>query len=206
MASLLEESAEIARGTRRQDAFDSVVAFSALTNNDSSDVSQLLHTVCDKLTTPVVADMENFPLVVGRASVGEIARGITYLFSNAIASGFSNGEFEADLKKGNMSDAMVGKFSEVFQMRKVELASALRKSAQAISSAYLKDFDWSVRQIFGTNKLSNTRKAVLMLTLTVVQVSGKEVTRTFELDEKELNDMIEEFEKIAKSSRALIVP
>ena len=139
MASLLEESAEIARGTRRQDAFDSVVAFSALTNNDSSDVSQLLHTVCDNLTTPVVADMENFPLVVGRASVGEITRGITYFFSNAIASGFSNGEFEADLKKGNMSDAMVGKFSEVFQMRKVELASAWSMPAADPPTQYARD-------------------------------------------------------------------
>ena len=206
MTSLVQTDSENAQGTRRQKAFKGAMALGALTSNNTDEISLLLHTVCDKMTTPVVADMKNFPLVVGGAYAEEVVESVTYFFSNAVSSGFSSEELEADLKKGEMPEAMLERFSEVYQMRRGELETAAQKKSEEISYAYLKDFDWSIRQIFGTNKLSKTRKTVLLLTLTVAQVSGEEITRTFELDQTQLDNMIEEFEKIAKASRKLIVP
>ena len=118
---------ENAHGTRRQKAFNGATALGALTNNNADEVSRLLHTVCDKMTTPVVADMNNFPLVVGGAYSEEIVESVTYFFSNAVSNGLSSKELEADLKKGGMPERMVERFSEVFQMRKGELMNAAQK-------------------------------------------------------------------------------
>ena len=78
-------------------------------------------------------------------------------------------------------------------MRKHEIALSRSESVAKISEAFLKDFDWSLRVVMGSSDLSTTRKAILLLTLSLENPNGDVVNKTYEMDLDSLNDLAAEF-------------
>ena len=60
----------------------------------------------------------------------------------------------------------------------------------AASYATLKDFDWSLRLVLSSSKLSGLRQPLLMLKLDKVLPDGSTEERLIELDEAELDMLL----------------
>ena len=67
----------------------------------------------------------------------------------------------------DMNPKVAKEFINIYQMRKHEIALSRSESVAKISEAFLKDFDWSLRVVMGSSDLSTTRKAILLLTLSL---------------------------------------
>ena len=167
---------------------------------------QLFHTTCDTIVRPAIADLSPIPLFVGGTSLADVVSEIEHLIRSAVGGGVSDEQFKASLEAGNVPEKVLADFLVVYQSRKAELVASLLKSAVKVSAAYLKDFDWSIRMVLGTNKLSTTKKSVMLLTLTVADVQGNNHMRTYELDADGLKQVIETLEQVSASTRKLIVP
>ena len=65
-----------------------------------------------------------------------------------------------------------------------------QNSGLAASYATLKDFDWSLRLVLSSSKLSGLRQPLLMLKLDKILPDGTIEERLLELDESELNTLL----------------
>ena len=88
-------------------------------------------------------------------------------------------------------------------MRKHEIALSRSESVAKISEAFLKDFDWSLRVVMGSSDLSTTRKAILLLTLSLENPNGDVVNKTYEMDLDSLNDLLKKFDRVANATQKL---
>jgi hypothetical protein len=68
------------------------------------------------------------------------------------------------------------------------------------SYSYLKDFDWSIRLILSSDKISGLRKPVLLLKLESQTPNGKIQENTIELNTKELENLITSLKKAQEVS------
>jgi len=66
----------------------------------------------------------------------------------------------------------------------------MAQSGLAASYATLKDFDWSLRLVLSSSKLSGLRQPLLMLKLDKVLPDGSTEERLIELDEAELDMLL----------------
>ena len=60
----------------------------------------------------------------------------------------------------------------------------------------LKDFDWSVRLVLSSDKLSGLRRPLLLLKLDTIGADGIKVEKLIELNELELDDFIQKLKKV----------
>jgi len=70
----------------------------------------------------------------------------------------------------------------------------------SVAYSYLKDFDWSVRVVMSSDKLSGLRKPLLLLKLDTVNADGSKSEKLVELNESELD----EFLTTLKRAQALV--
>ena len=155
---------------------------------------------------PAVADLSPFPLFVGGSSIADVVSGVEHLLVSVVGGGISDEQFQTSLEKGAVPAQVATALMTVYHSRKVELIASLLQSTTKVSAAYLKDFDWSIRMVLGTNTLSTTRKAIMLLTLTIADVEGNDHMRTYELDAEGLKQVIDTLETVMAATRKLIVP
>lgn len=70
------------------------------------------------------------------------------------------------------------------------MAQSGGQAGLAASYATLKDFDWSLRLVLSSSKLSGLRQPLLMLKLDKVLPDGSTEERLIELDEAELDMLL----------------
>jgi hypothetical protein len=63
------------------------------------------------------------------------------------------------------------------------------------SYSHLKDFDWSLRLVLSSDKLSGLRRPLLMLKLDVVGADGDKQEKLVELSEAELDVLLAKLKK-----------
>jgi COMM domain len=63
------------------------------------------------------------------------------------------------------------------------------------SYAHLKDFDWSLRLVLSSDKLSGLRRPLLMIKLDIVDADGAKQERLVELSEAELEILLTKLKK-----------
>lgn len=63
------------------------------------------------------------------------------------------------------------------------------------SYSHLKDFDWSLRLVLSSDKLSGLRRPLLMLKLDVVGADGVKQEKLLELSEAELDVLLAKLKK-----------
>jgi hypothetical protein len=63
------------------------------------------------------------------------------------------------------------------------------------SYSHLKDFDWSLRLVLSSDKLSGLRRPLLMLKLDVVGADGVKQEKLVELSEAELDVLLAKLKK-----------
>lgn len=64
------------------------------------------------------------------------------------------------------------------------------------SYAHLCDFDWSVRLVLSSDKLSGLRKPLLLLKLDTVAADGSKSEKLVELNEEELDAFMASLKKV----------
>lgn len=64
------------------------------------------------------------------------------------------------------------------------------------SYAHLCDFDWSVRLVLSSDKLSGLRKPLLLLKLDTVAADGSKSEKLVELNEEELDALLTSLKKV----------
>ncbi len=79
----------------------------------------------------------------------------------------------------------------------MEFATA-RDNRPSASYATLQDFDWSLRLVLSSSKLSGLRKPLLMLKLEKTLPNGSVEERLLELDEAELDRLLESLKSAQK--------
>eukprot|EP00943_MAST-04B_sp_MAST-4B-sp1_P008427 g8427.t1 len=175
---------------------------SLLSNSEDKDIiSNIIHTSCDRLVRPKVVDTTVFPLFVVGKSLNEMLDAVECVICDAIHHGLSAEQFKEALK--NVPGSVAKELVDIYQMRKHEIALNRAESIATISEAFLKDFDWSLRVVMGTSDLSITRKAILLLKLSVEDPNGKVLNKTYEMDLDSLNDLLKKFDRIATATQKL---
>ena len=66
----------------------------------------------------------------------------------------------------------------------------------SVAYRYLKDFDWSVRVVMSSDKLSGLRKPLLQLKLDTVNADGSKTEKLVELNETELDELLETLKRV----------
>jgi hypothetical protein len=79
----------------------------------------------------------------------------------------------------------------------MEFVSA-RDNRPSASYATLQDFDWSLRLVLSSSKLSGLRKPLLMVKLEKTLPNGTVEERLLELDEAELDKLLESLKSAQK--------
>ena len=89
--------------------------------------------------------------------------------------------------------------------RQAEDKGALERHAVEISNAHLTDFDWSLRLVLASDKLSHVRKPIVLLKLFLSNADGS--TRRdliFELDKPELDKLLGDCSEINTVLQSLV--
>lgn len=177
---------------------------SLLGNSEDKDIiSNIIHTSCDRIVRPKVVDTTVFPLFVVGKNLNDMLDAVECVICDAIHRGLSAEQFKEALESidENVAKALVN----VYQMRKHEIAISRAESIASISEAFLKDFDWSIRIIMGSSDLSTTRKAILLLKLSLEDPNGKVLNKTYEMDLDSLSNLLKKFDRIASATQKLAI-
>eukprot|EP01080_Neovahlkampfia_damariscottae_P001126 gene1126-10640_t len=82
---------------------------------------------------------------------------------------------------------------QIFKLRKEELQSYFKNSK--ISSSHLSDFDWKLQVILSSDKFSNIKEPILLLTL-YIKTEDEEKELLIELSYDDLNHLLNNFSRI----------
>jgi len=83
-----------------------------------------------------------------------------------------------------------GTLREVVIVHYLSIQKALTLQASTISKAYLKDFDWQVKLVMASDKISYSREPILRLTLTLVKDDQTTKDVVLELSKDEVGNFI----------------
>ena len=185
----------------RSEKYENSLKICSLLGNVEDMISNIIHTSCDRIVRPKVVDTTIFPLFVVGNSLNDILDAVECVICNAIHRGLSTEQLKEEIK--DMNPKVAKEFINIYQMRKHEIALSRSESVAKISEAFLKDFDWSLRVVMGGSDLSTTRKAILLLTLSLENPNGDVVNKTYEMDLDSLNDLLKKFDRVANATQKL---
>ena len=185
----------------RSEKYENSLKICSLLGNVEDMISNIIHTSCDRIVRPKVVDTTIFPLFVVGNSLNDILDAVECVICNAIHRGLSTEQLKEEIK--DMNPTVAKEFINIYQMRKHEIALSRSESVAKISEAFLKDFDWSLRVVMGSSDLSTTRKAILLLTLSLENPNGDVVNKTYEMDLDSLNDLLKKFDRVANATQKL---
>ena len=185
----------------RSEKYERSLKICSLLGNVEDMISNIIHTSCDRIVRPKVVDTTVFPLFVVGNSLNDILDAVECVICNAIRRGLSTEQLKEAIK--DMNPKVAKEFINIYQMRKHEIALSRSESVAKISEAFLKDFDWSLRVVMGSSDLSTTRKAILLLTLSLENPNGDVVNKTYEMDLDSLNDLLKKFDRVANATQKL---
>ena len=118
----------------------------------------------------------------------------------AVCAGLDAGGVAASLAAGGATDAALhGLVAGVLAGRAAELRSALEAQSAEISNAHLTDFDWSLRLVLASDKLSHIRTPVLLLKLFLARPGGEAEPKreiVVELTKDELDALLADFKSV----------
>ena len=69
-----------------------------------------------------------------------------------------------------------------------------------ISYSWLDDFDWSLRMVMSSDKLSDLHKPLLMLSLDTTKANGEKSSQLIEMTTEELKYLLEKLKTVQKVS------
>ena len=118
----------------------------------------------------------------------------------AVCANLDAGGVAAALTADGAADAALHALvAGVLAGRAAELRAALERQSAAISNAHLTDFDWSLRLVLASDKLSHLRQPVLLLKLFLARPGAEaEPPREIvvELTKDELDALLADFKNV----------
>jgi len=79
-----------------------------------------------------------------------------------------------------------------------------RRATTEIAHSYLKDFDWSMRMVLSSEKLSKVRQPLLLLTLIITDIDGSKKEQLIELTVQKLEELLATFGTVDAVLRKLV--
>eukprot|EP00029_Vermamoeba_vermiformis_P007865 TRINITY_DN3523_c0_g1_i1.p1 TRINITY_DN3523_c0_g1~~TRINITY_DN3523_c0_g1_i1.p1 ORF type:complete len:202 (+),score=47.34 TRINITY_DN3523_c0_g1_i1:76-681(+) len=149
-------------------------------------IEQFLHHVVDSLGAEFNA--ENYSSI-DAAELDAIVEAYKILVKQAVSLSLSGEQIEADLTRAEVSKEFVPVILSVLKARNSEIRKQLVDDSTRISKSYLSDFDWKLNLTMASDKIATTRKAVLLLNLTINSDSGKKDV-VLELTRSEVEQLI----------------
>lgn len=122
--------------------------------------------------------------------------------SNAAGYDLTPEQVREDLERAGLPAAVVATAGAAVEARRDEIVQALVRHASTIAPQYLRDFDWSVRLVLSSDKLSGMRESRLLLRLQLDAGAaddgqGDRDVR-MEMNADELDRLLEQFAEIER--------
>ncbi len=154
---------------------------------------QFLHRVVDSLCDREPDWVKSF------GNVDAAVQGCRDFVVAAVGNKWDKTQVAAALTEAGIDASLTPIVQKVLDVRGPEVRAALLERVSGIFPLSLKDIDWSVRLVLSSDKVSNMRSVVLVLTLVlkVLDSGNKERTKSvkLELSKEELDKVIASLSK-----------
>lgn len=176
---------------------------SILQNSPITAFTECLHSCINDICGRKSNTYENFKSVTDWTSdeYTVVTNGMKQLFIDAVVNQLSRNEV---LDKVSELDANRQEIiMECLEVRQGDIQNALLEEKCAISGPILQDFDWKIKWVMGSSKLSSLREPLLFLDLhlrdgknmTTQKSDIKQKTVSLEMNKNELNKVLAVLEK-----------
>lgn len=167
-------------------------------------VEQFIHHVIDDLCgrTPDYGKLSASLLKAPKVNVHALAKEIKAFVATSVSK--ESSEVTRSLAQYSyLSKDLCGILSSAIESRAGEVCVALGESTTAMSEAQLTDFDWSLRMIISSDRLSKMRQPVLLLTTYINNADGEPKQIVMELTKEKLRQVLIEFSSISEALQSL---
>ena len=171
------------------------------------DPISFLHTAIDRLCGRAHQDLA---LSAGRGvpesvKAQDLCDVCSAFFQKVVGKDFDDEQIAAELQAGGLTAELHAAVVEVVRGRQTEVKAALERHAVEISNAHLTDFDWSLRLVLASDKLSHVRKPIVLLKLFLSDASGSARRDLIvELGKAELDKLLDDCSNINTVLQSLV--
>eukprot|EP00468_Gymnochlora_sp_CCMP2014_P002061 CAMPEP_0167741636 /NCGR_PEP_ID=MMETSP0110_2-20121227/970_1 /TAXON_ID=629695 /ORGANISM="Gymnochlora sp., Strain CCMP2014" /LENGTH=178 /DNA_ID=CAMNT_0007625717 /DNA_START=1283 /DNA_END=1819 /DNA_ORIENTATION=- len=119
-----------------------------------------------------------------------LAKSCKNLFKHAVGEDMKLSEVTTALKECGCDAKVIEYFGKVVEGRRKEIQNFLKDSASEICPFSLKDFDWSLKTILASNRMSEMNQPVVGLSLSLKKPDGSTAIRHLELTKEVLDNLL----------------
>lgn len=165
---------------------------------DSEKIEQFLNTIADN----ICGREREFDNYGESTEVGPIAAAYHRLILDTVKKNqgraFDKRELANELLQAQVAKNLIELVVPAVVSRRPEIEQQLTVQASRITSWYLKDFDWSVRMVLASGRISAMRESVLRLKLRLKCVTDELRDVHIELTKEQLETLLTEGGQIAQ--------
>eukprot|EP00455_Lapot_gusevi_P044873 TRINITY_DN5674_c0_g1_i2.p1 TRINITY_DN5674_c0_g1~~TRINITY_DN5674_c0_g1_i2.p1 ORF type:complete len:193 (+),score=31.87 TRINITY_DN5674_c0_g1_i2:65-643(+) len=177
----------VAADQQQSDFFSTHLASLAEAGN-ANQIKARLHVIADSICSP--SDFKD-------DAPNDLYKALKDLIRNCVAFRLTNQQITEDLSRCSLPQEVIDCILEVLEARSSHIEAALIRRTTAISPSHLDNFDWSIRMVLSSDKISSINDPVLLLHFyqQVLGKSGCDVS-ALELGKADLDALLAQFNKI----------
>ncbi|XP_046576878.1 COMM domain-containing protein 8-like [Haliotis rubra] len=165
------------------------------------ELNALCHTIAGNITSRQPLDYNAYSKLWSLEEWWNVTESIHSLLKLSIKNPWTKDEiFE---KLGTLPDDYKQTFMEVVSVRREDLRKSLLASTAAISQNVMADFDWQMKLVMSSDKLSSLHSPLLNLDLQVADCNNQNRVVSLELDRTDLKKLIASLEGAGKAVQQL---
>jgi len=157
-------------------------------NNEN--VEKFLHGTVDRICGRAGPLYQSYSNVWSLEEWWEVTEAVRSLYLSSVKS--SNGDLISDAL-ASLPAGLAQTFQNVLQVRADDIRQHLLSETSCTSRGVLTDFDWKLKMVLGSDKMSTIREPVLSLELRVQDGNASNV-ETLELNKDELKKLVTSLE------------
>lgn len=182
-----------------------IEVFAKLANTD--EISRLVHAFIDKEVWEKPVNFEKYREVFTTKEWNSLKHGFSHLVEKCQKANFSESALKSYFASLNIDipDHVQSSIIECFEGRSDQLKTFLLEKCNEVSGTgeVLKDVDWSVSVVMGSDSMSNMKQPLMSLALCTSGDQGDK-THNFEFSQDELRTMIASMDAAYRSSLQFI--
>jgi hypothetical protein len=163
-----------------------------------------LHAIVDEICGRTRADM---PAGVPGLDAAT-ADALRQVVIQAVGQGLKKEALAEQLAHAKLEAAAARVVAEVVHARRAEMERALRERVVEVAPSHLRDFDWSVRLVLASDRISSMREPRLLLNLQLAHADPSAPPRhvAVELARDDLDRLLASLERAASQVQELQIP
>ncbi|XP_071087195.1 COMM domain-containing protein 8-like [Haliotis cracherodii] len=172
-----------------------------LTKCSIGELNALCHTVVANISSRQPLDYNTYSKLWSLEEWWNVTESIHSLLKLSIKNSWTKDEIFGKL--GSLPDDYKQTVMEVVSVRREDLRKSLLASTAAISQNVLADFDWQMKLVMSSDKLSSLHTPLLNLDLQVADCNSHNRVVSLELDRTDLKKLIASLEGAGKAVQHL---